>query len=343
MARLGIAALLLLGVAGCSSVSSSPDKPAYKPDPIAEKALIKAHNYPGLIEYYTRRLRAGEDPQTRIKMATTYMDIGSYDSALYYLKPLEQQYTAIYYPEVMLRQGEALMLMGEYDRAFKLLIRAAIYPKQAPEAYNLLGLTQANLKNYQQARLMFEKARELHFDEFKVINNLAFLDILEGRSHDAVSRLYPLYRHDLANQNTLSNLVMALILDHRSQEAKLLLGRSYSRLHFLAMEQALLHSRVACCGPEDKVRPTQEPGKTLERGWIIQLGIFRSAGHIKHLVERLKQQGYEAHIVSYKSSKSLKLVYVGPVSGKNEARQLQARLEKLTGLRAQLVFLRGGS
>ncbi|WP_108650802.1 tetratricopeptide repeat protein [Dongshaea marina] len=204
-----------------------------------EQILVKSKNYPGLIAFYGQQLKSQDTSLTRIKLAKAYMAIDDPDSAMFYLKPLLADSKSPLYPEVLLRQGEALLAKREYRAAITELKKAAQYKEQAPEAYNLLGLAEAGRKHYKTARSMFEQARLRHYNDFKVINNLAFLDIAEGKYQAAINKLQPLFNSGMTNQTVIANLVIALIKVGRDDDAKAVLGKNYSSLQFDAMKRAL--------------------------------------------------------------------------------------------------------
>ncbi|WP_108651514.1 SPOR domain-containing protein [Dongshaea marina] len=71
--------------------------------------------------------------------------------------------------------------------------------------------------------------------------------------------------------------------------------------------------------------------------WVIQLGVFGNLDNAKALVDKLRKQGYQAHVARIQGEKELSRVFVGPDLSKDKLQQQLAGLDKLTGLKGQLL------
>ncbi|OAN13563.1 cell division protein DedD [Photobacterium jeanii] len=85
-----------------------------------------------------------------------------------------------------------------------------------------------------------------------------------------------------------------------------------------------------------KVEPPKQGYK--ESGWVVQLGVFGNVNNANKLVAKLRKAGYQAHVFP----KELKpgdyaRVVVGPNVSKEELSGQLKDLEKITGLKGQLL------
>lgn len=83
-----------------------------------------------------------------------------------------------------------------------------------------------------------------------------------------------------------------------------------------------------------------EPPKASDKesGWVVQLGVFRHFDNAHQLVAKLRKAGFQAHVFPKQpKTGDLARVVVGPdIVKKKLARQIK-ELEKLTGLKGQLL------
>ncbi len=94
-------------------------------------------------------------------------------------------------------------------------------------------------------------------------------------------------------------------------------------------------------------RPTTAPAQTHKphkpappaaihpgRGWVVQLGAFSRRANALHLKKRLAHRGFRAELDNVRlDGKSGVRVRVGPVRSNSEARALQVRIAKETGIK----------
>ncbi|PSW19465.1 SPOR domain-containing protein [Photobacterium sanctipauli] len=83
---------------------------------------------------------------------------------------------------------------------------------------------------------------------------------------------------------------------------------------------------------------TEPKGTNQDSGWVVQLGVFRNFDNAHKLVERLRNEGYQAHVFPKQpKAGDLARVVVGPDVSKSKLTTELKELEKLTGLKGRLV------
>ncbi|MFM2477415.1 tetratricopeptide repeat protein [Celerinatantimonas sp. MCCC 1A17872] len=194
-----------------SVVGTTSDKPLTDAEKV--QLMIKAQNYPGLIQYYKSQLERSDSQSVRLKLAKTYYRSGDVESALFQLKILKQHYqpnSQVHYlmAQCLYQKGKLTDALTEVNTAITLS------PKQA-KLYNLQGIIDANLNDFTSARSAFNKARELMYDDTIVLNNLAMIDIYQHKYLDAIDLLLPLYKNGQADKKIRSNLLIALAKTHQ--------------------------------------------------------------------------------------------------------------------------------
>lgn len=174
----------------------------------AESMLINSHNYQGLAEFYKGSLKHKDTTEVRLKLAENYLVMQDPESALFYLEPLIKKRTAnasVYY----------VTAKSYYD--LKKDNQAILYAKRSlkidgkyAKSFNLLGIIYSSSMDFKQARSYFNKARSVLFNDVKIKNNIAMLDIIEGDYPQAVMRLSALYKANPEDKKIKTNLLLAL-------------------------------------------------------------------------------------------------------------------------------------
>lgn len=173
-----------------------------------EYILSKTNNYQGLIKLYREKLSHSENRATRYKLSEYYYQIEDYESSLHYLQPLiesrpsEQEY---------LLQSKNLMDLGRYEQARTAVNHCLQSNVKNGEAYNILGVIQAQSGEFSAAQNSFDKARTLFVADDIVINNMAMLAILQSDYQKAFDYLIPLYMRGYDSPGILHNLVYVLV------------------------------------------------------------------------------------------------------------------------------------
>jgi tight adherence protein D len=177
---------------------------------MSEQLLVKSSNYPRLIELYKDKLKKYENAETRQKLAQAYIDNNDNDSALFTLAPLVSRKKID--SEVFYLQGLAQYNLGKTNLAQDSLDIALARAPNNAKLLNMIGIVYANKGDLEQARLSFNKARELMYDDVTIKNNLALLDLIEGKYQDAASKLLPVYINNRGkiDENVKANLAIIM-------------------------------------------------------------------------------------------------------------------------------------
>lgn len=194
--------LIAITLMGCVSNSTS-DQTLNK-----ESLLIQANKHSELVVFYKAELVKKDTPETRIKLARSYLQLKDADSALFTMKPLLAQKRVS--AEVLLVNAISLFELGQFNQALIDIERAKELEPGNAEILNMSGLIYSANGDYQQARTMFNLARSNFYDDITIKNNLAVLDIIEGHYLDAVQRLMPIYTNEQADAQVQANLMTAL-------------------------------------------------------------------------------------------------------------------------------------
>lgn len=84
-----------------------------------------------------------------------------------------------------------------------------------------------------------------------------------------------------------------------------------------------VQKQIADLDNKSRQKQDQQPNKTAAK-WAVQLATFANSANAEQLVHKLKQQGWDAYKVE---RGQYTLVYVGPLSDKNQARQYKKTLK----------------
>lgn len=199
-----ICSVLLIVLTGCQNNALKRN--------VDEEQKIYIHNatknYAGLIELYKNRLKNQDTIETRYKLAQTYYLSSDYDSAYQILSPVIDKTTD---DTIIVLYGRILYKLGKYSNSLNYLDKSlAINPKNG-EAYNLKGILQIRLGQYDLASESFNQAKQMFYDENKVNNNLAMLAILSQDYLTAYNYLNILYNKGYRSPVLLHNLLYTLV------------------------------------------------------------------------------------------------------------------------------------
>lgn len=211
---------LIIGLVGCSSTESLQEFHT------KETMLLRANNYQQLIPLYKQRLMDEGEDEVRLKLANAYLKSGDPESALFTVIPLVTESDANI--EAFIVQAHSEYELGELDKALRTAELANNIEKNNPEVENLLGVIYAAKHDYVKAREYFTLARTHLYDDIKVKNNLAVLDIIDGDYKKAVQRLLPIYLNDQADEQVKANLLLAMAKLGNYGYVQSLLANKYS-------------------------------------------------------------------------------------------------------------------
>ncbi|BDU39729.1 tetratricopeptide repeat protein [Vibrio nigripulchritudo] len=200
-----IRTLIVLSTFALVACTSTP--PEEKP--LEEEVLLeRSGNHEKLVEFYKAKLTEKEDRVTRMKLAQAYLDSGDAESALFFISLLNMG--AVEQPGSLLVEAKALYELGEFEKAKKQALRAYERNPNNAELENLLGMIHASTSEFSQARHYFTQARTHLYDDIKIKNNLAVLNIIEGHPKKAVQLLLPIYLKGKADEQIEANLTLAM-------------------------------------------------------------------------------------------------------------------------------------
>ncbi|USD40135.1 hypothetical protein J4N42_08605 [Vibrio sp. SCSIO 43135] len=209
----------LVVVTGCVSNETTLN------DDNKEMIYQQTNNHAELVSLYKQRVAAQDTLENRINLASAYYQSGRYDSALFVLEPLGQQQGNY---EVLLVKAKSQFKLGRTQQSIDTAI-SALELQSTGEINNQLGVAYSQLGELDVAREYFVAAKRRFYDDVKVDNNLAVLDILEGDYASAVARLQPLYTQGVADDTMQANLVLALVKSGELAQAKRLIAAKGSR------------------------------------------------------------------------------------------------------------------
>lgn len=175
-----------------------------------ERFLELSENNARLIELYKERLLNEDDVATRLKLANAYLELGDDESCLFTLAPLIREGKGG--SEAFYLQGLSQYNIGRLRQAETSLQIAINRDAKSAKAINMLGVIYAELGNLTGARQQFNQAREMMYDDLVIKNNLALVDMLEGKYQDAVVLLMPIYLNNphQADPQLKANLAILL-------------------------------------------------------------------------------------------------------------------------------------
>ncbi len=221
--------ILAISLVGCSSSPTEEDKVFDS----TEKIYIVSHNYVKLIDLYKEALQ--KEPNNidiLTKLVRAYLDSGDPESARFYLRSLFEEMTKedpyIYYLD-----GLAYYQSEDFTAAIESLDKGAELAQYQSsnskfeqlltgDIFNLKGISYASLGNIEEARKNFVLAKKNFYNETKITNNLAMLDMLNGDYDLAYKKLIKLYYSTSSDDTTKANLAVCLAKLKKYEELKLL-------------------------------------------------------------------------------------------------------------------------
>lgn len=177
----------------------------------AESILVHSRDYQGLAEFYKGNLKKKDTLEMRLKLAKNYLVMHDADSAVFYLQPLAEK-------EPMIQNSELYFILAKaYYESESSNAKAIYYANRAVkidskngDALNLLGIIYSSEMNVKKSREYFNQARQVYFDDIKIKNNLAMLNIIEGKYNKALVQLASLYKLQPDDKVIKTNLLLVL-------------------------------------------------------------------------------------------------------------------------------------
>ena len=223
---------ILMLLCGCAA------KPAFDNFQSKEKLLLQTGNYKKLVPLYKNRLAENGADAIRLKLAEAYLKSGDPESAIFISSPLLAAKKTDNMPLYLL-QAYSYYELDEIDKALRSAEIAKLIEKNNPRIENLLGMIYAASENYAKARFYFNQARGHLYDDIKIKNNLAVLDMIEGKYQNAIQLLLPIYSSDNADPQVKANLLLAMAKTDAYENVQSILANEYSPKEISEMYQAL--------------------------------------------------------------------------------------------------------
>ncbi|MBW3694708.1 hypothetical protein EK599_03320 [Vibrio sp. T187] len=215
-----ILVVLSIVLSGCASSSLESKISESK-----ESMLVETNNYANLVSLYKQSLKEKEDVVTRIKLAKAYANLGDHESSLFVIQRVKDKAQN---SDALKVECNALFELGDIKGAESCLLKVISLDKNNAEVENQLGIVYAYLGDIPKAKAYFELSREHFIDDVKIKNNLAMINMLEGKFNNAVSLLLPIYTNDKSNGRVEANLVFSLVKIGELESAKKILAKHYS-------------------------------------------------------------------------------------------------------------------
>ncbi|MFA0412212.1 tetratricopeptide repeat protein [Vibrio renipiscarius] len=260
--------ILLALMQGCVPSQSMPKTTITELNAETQEKVLQAANNPtGLIEFYKDQLKVNESTVFRQKLALTYLANFDPESALFTIQPLLNKHDTTVESDIV--ASKAHMDMGSYPQAEALLLETFKKEQKSGEVANLLGIIYAEQGQLDKARAMFESARRQFYDDVKVKNNLALLDMLEGDHRSALQRLAVILPEEQVDAQLRANLMLIMAKNGQREfvfdqlEPSLTEAQS-EQIYQALRESAILplkHSEEAQIQSDDIPQPSEKVAK----------------------------------------------------------------------------------
>ncbi|MEN9532721.1 MAG: hypothetical protein RIQ83_1945 [Pseudomonadota bacterium] len=196
----------LLMLSGCANNGMTP-LTEQQDSSYHEDILIKANNYPGLVDFYRAELAKKETPELSYKLAHSYYMLGNHTEALRYITPLLDKNI----PQYHLLAAKIYVQSGYYGNAIHSAQKTITLDPKNSEAYNIMGIANAYKGKLAESKGYIDKARANYISDSTAINNLAVLAMLSGDYQQSVTLLFPEYMRGNRDTKLVHNLVFSLV------------------------------------------------------------------------------------------------------------------------------------
>jgi tight adherence protein D len=175
-------------------------------DSTKEEILIATNNEKGLIQFYKDKLRLDDKQSDRDKLALAYFNLGDYESADFIFSTMD---LPLRDTSSLILEAKNLIELGDITESLEILLKVYESDKSNAEVENLLGVAYSLKGDLKTARHYFILSRKHFYDDVKVQNNLAVIDILEEKYQQANDRLVKLYYEYSDDKRIKSNLILS--------------------------------------------------------------------------------------------------------------------------------------
>ncbi|WP_394208951.1 hypothetical protein [Enterovibrio calviensis] len=207
-----------------------------------EKLLMDSGSYSALITRYQTELQKEPSAEVRHKLANVHYLMGDPEAAMFQLSqiPPKARNTA----ELALLRANVFFDQGKMPSAEQYTNAAIRIDNKLGEAHNLRGLILAGKGQLAEAKVAFESARQFHFDDATVKNNLAMIAMLQGDFDQAIDILMPLVQSGRADDTAKANLVLAFAKAGRTRAFSQMLAGSENDIHLAEKFQSLNSAKI---------------------------------------------------------------------------------------------------
>lgn len=196
----------------------------------------QTHNYVALVDLYKTQLKEDDTSDLREDLAENLLKLEDPENALFYLKPNIKEEPS---GRTLFLQASALGDLGQYQEAISTALKALNEDPENAKTENLLGILYGHEYQYEKARRYFNKAKLHFYDSNTIANNLAVLDIAEGKYKQAARRLLPIYRTGQADEQIIANLVLSMAKEGNREFVDSVLSGSYNKQEVEHIYQSL--------------------------------------------------------------------------------------------------------
>ncbi|CAM3036182.1 tetratricopeptide repeat protein [Vibrio rarus] len=241
-----LAILICVLLVGCASQPTNEQK-AFA---TSEKIYMVSHNYKKLIDLYKNELK--KDPnntQLQTKLVQTYLNFNDINSARYYLNELIKKQSKPN-PNIYYLDGLVYYQASDFISAKESLEKALEINKYQGESshltedisgdiYNLKGIVEASQGDLKSAKADFIQAKHYMYDDVKIANNLAVIDMLNDDYQSAYDRLMLFYLDSDADDQLKANLAISMAKLNKYEELKQLFSKKYDEQKIFELYQYL--------------------------------------------------------------------------------------------------------
>lgn len=199
--------VIFLALSGCAT--TAPTTPVDQDLQLAQKALLSGHADNALTIYKEKLKQTPNNAKLLFLAGSACNQVSRFDEALHYLR----KGSAIAPSPAFSRElGRAYLALGDLNKAQQELENAAQATPNDDVALNSLGVTYSLLKEYPNARKVYNQALAIKPDSLEYRNNLALAWMLEGSPQKAIAILYPIFQRGESSKKMNLNLALSYAL-----------------------------------------------------------------------------------------------------------------------------------
>ena len=156
------------------------------------------------------------DPELYLQLIAGMQEKNLYFASMAHLDAFDRRWPGN--PRAALMRADALRETAYFDRA-RAIYRSLLQGEQSAGAYHGLGIIAGHQGERQVALEMLGKANQLAPTNVAILNDLGYLQLLDGRLEDARLSLHKAAELDQRNARVGSNLALLYLLDDKVERA----------------------------------------------------------------------------------------------------------------------------